>query len=74
MGKMATLLVPEVLIVQNADAMDTDTFIRHLNHRHDDSISGGELARPQFDSVEEAWRAFHERLHSLRDLEHEHDA
>lgn len=70
---MATLLKPEVVAVRAAEEMDVDTFIMHMNHRHAESIADGMIARPQFGSVEQAWRAFHERLHSLRDLEHEHD-
>lgn len=70
---MATLLKPEVVAVRATEEMDVDTFIMHMNHRHAESISGGKIARPQFEAVEQAYRSFHERLHSLKDLEHEHD-
>jgi hypothetical protein len=71
---MATLLEPEVLVVQDADAMDIDTFIMHMKRRHSGSVAGHAIARAQFESVEEAYRAFHERLHALNRFEHEHDA
>jgi hypothetical protein len=57
-----------------ADNMDDETFIKHVNKRHSDTVSDlkflWDTGNPD---VTEAWRAFHDRLHRLRiDLTHYH--
>jgi hypothetical protein len=66
-------LTEEVHLVVNADGMDDDIFIMHMNKRHRDSLGG--LLRIWFTSeyMTECWRVFHDRLHQLRiGLGHEH--
>jgi len=63
----------EVQVVVNADRMDDETFLLHMNKRHRDSLGG--LLRIWFinEYITECWRIFHDRLHRFRiDFEHEH--
>ena len=66
------------LIVVSIDDMKSSTFLKHMNHRHEDSLGyAGMLPRLVFegsdDYIERCYRAFHETLHRLRlDLPHEH--
>ncbi len=67
---------PKVQKVRATYKMDTETFVKHFNNRHDDSLAGL-TALPASISyeVEMAYRAFHKRLHETRpkgDYEHEH--
>jgi hypothetical protein len=60
--------------VVSTGEMDDDTFIRHMNMRHSDSL--GYLGRLRYfsESVMSLWRVYHETLHRLRiDLRHEHE-
>jgi hypothetical protein len=54
--------------------MDTETFVRHFNARHHESLSGQQGLPANIDyNVEQAYRAFHRRLH-LERMPHYHDA
>lgn len=63
------------VIVRAVHKMDADTFTKHFNGRHSDSLAGmtglpPNLGRP----VELSYRAFHRQLHSTRvDLDHIHN-
>lgn len=60
-------------LVRPPEEMDDDTFIRHMNHRHDDSLGGLTELTYVGKLVAVCWRAYHGQLHALRvDLEHEH--
>ena len=67
----------ETEMVISPDDMDDETFARHMNFRHGDSLGG--LPELRFSAgcapgLPGAWRAFHRRLHKFRhDLEHEHE-
>lgn len=66
--------VKEKLLVQDSDEMDDDIFCRHMSHRHGNSLGGLHSINPVAQSTTDAWRAFHDRLHSLRvDISHEHE-
>jgi hypothetical protein len=65
----------EIDLVRSPDDMDNETFARHMNKRHHDSLGGLASIRLSMASngLADSWRAFHRRLHVLRvDLEHEH--
>lgn len=63
----------EVDLVRPSEEMNDDTFIKHMNHRHDDSLGGLKQLTYVGKLVVVCWRAYHEQLHALRiDLEHEH--
>ncbi len=60
-------------IVVHPDNMDQDTFQKHMNARHGDSLGG--LSELKLTSVQVllCYRAFHNKLHEFRpDLAHEH--
>ena len=63
-------------LVIAADSMDYETFAKHMTRRHHESLGGlTELVLRKEDSVSQAWRSFHRRLHRLRvDIGHEHQA
>lgn len=62
-----------ILVVAAEDSMDDNTFTKHMNARHSDSLGGLDELWFADEPTHEAWRAFHWRLHQLRiDLEHEH--
>lgn len=64
---------PPTLVVA-ASAMDTTAFAAHFSKRHKGSLADmAELpATIDFD-MEQAYRAFHTRLHGLRRFKHEHE-
>jgi hypothetical protein len=54
--------------------MDTPTFVRHFSMRHKAALVGMDALPDNIDyNVEQAYRAFHRRLH-LEELPHYHDA
>jgi hypothetical protein len=54
--------------------MDTKTFVRHFSMRHKVSLSGMDALPDNIDyNVEQAYRAFHRRLHTTEQLAHYHD-
>lgn len=60
-------------LVDLAEEMDDETFIKHMNKRHKDSLGGLPSLWMTDDATHRIWRAFHRRLHQLRvDLRHEH--
>jgi hypothetical protein len=73
---MSIMQEAKVVIVTPADRMSTEIFVRHMNLRHADSL-GGMTGLPEdiTPAVEQLYRSFHARLHSLRlrsELRHEH--
>ena len=73
-----TMIASELVLVQNADNMDRETFCLHMTHRHAVSLGGLEELNPaaQSDYTEQLWRTFHDRLHSIKmraELDHEHE-
>jgi len=65
----------ERLVVTSPEDMTTEDFAKHMSMRHRHSLGG--LAYLNLDhqpeSVEDAWRAFHARLHELSvELPHSH--
>jgi len=67
-------LIAEKLLVYPAEYMESETFVKHFNARHSDSLGGMRSLPDRIDPrVEAAYRAFHRRLHDIRiDLAHEH--
>lgn len=69
----------EILRVASEDDMDSERFAKHMSLRHPDSLGGLkslDLTHHSTD-VEEAWRAFHRRIHELdqgTEIPHEHAA
>jgi hypothetical protein len=66
----------EIVLVQDADEMDTNRFLLHLQHRHPESRPAGTKPIEWFvsDYVEDCYRIFHDKLHELRvDIHHEHE-
>ena len=60
-------------IVCAEEEMDEDTFTKHMNARHSDSLGGLDSLWFADEDVHQCWRNFHWRIHELRiDLEHEH--
>jgi hypothetical protein len=54
--------------------MDTTTFVRHFSMRHKESLSDMKGLPDNIDyNVEQAYRAFHRRLHTTEQLAHYHD-
>jgi len=56
--------------------MDDETFVKHMNLRHHDSLGGLSQLVFQWISpyVLECYRKFHHQLHAVRiDLDHEHN-
>lgn len=62
-----------IVLVPSADNMDTDTFERHMNARHHDSLGGlSQLTLPTA-YLAACYKSFHDRLHRIRfDFNHEH--
>ena len=65
----------ERLVVTSPEDMTTEDFAKHMSIRHRHSLGG--LTHLDLDHqsepVEDAWRAFHDRLHALSvDLPHSH--
>jgi|SRR5215472_12516981 len=62
-------------LVKATYEMNTEVFCLHFTHRHGDSLAGQmELSNNITFDAEQAYRAFHFRLHQTRaDLEHEHE-
>lgn len=58
--------------VPNADDFPDDIFIKHMNLRHADSIGGLHSLWLINGSVTDAWRAFHDRLHTAGIHDHYH--
>jgi hypothetical protein len=63
----------DFITVRNADRMDTDTFIKHMEYRHADSLGGLRYLNFPTDYVEGCWRTFHEALHHFRLTRFNHD-
>lgn len=62
------------IIVVSASAMDTMTFARHFTARHKGSLAGQETLPDDVTfEVEQMYRAFHFRLHTLHKYKHEHE-
>ena len=60
-------------IVVHPDAMDGDTFLKHMNNRHRDSLGGLSSISFKSDYLLTIWRKFHRRLHEVRvDMTHDH--
>lgn len=55
----------EPLQVAPVDEMPADIFCKHFSARHQDSLAGLTELRPELltEGVEDAYRAFHRRLH-----------
>lgn len=73
-----TMIASEIVLVQNADRMDRETFCLHMTHRHTDSLGGLKSLDPEAltEYTEELWRTFHDRLSSIKlrsELDHEHE-
>jgi predicted transcriptional regulator len=68
----------ELVQVRAVSEMDDETFIKHFNARHADSLVGsggtGQLVAEHLsEAVMEPYRAFHRQLHRTRiDLDHYH--
>jgi hypothetical protein len=63
----------KIRIVVDANAMDDDDFIHHMNRRHRDSFGGGFVKYETPDHMA-ALRHFHDQLHELRlNGTHEHE-
>jgi len=58
--------------VPHADDMDDETFCRHMNLRHRDSLGGLDSLWVVPDVID-AWRFFHKRLHHLRQMDYDHE-
>lgn len=70
-----TMVAPNrIVVVPDADRMDTETFALHMTFRHHDSLGGLKHLDERFmGDTEESWRTYHDRLHDLRvGLGHEH--
>lgn len=61
---MTRLIHRTVVTVPSTRLMTDDTFIKHMNLRHADSIGGLHSLWLINRSVTGAWRAFHNRLHN----------
>lgn len=65
----------EKQLVASADAMSNENFLKHMMHRHKDSLAGMTEWIHTSEYVTGCYRSFHERLHATRvDLPHEHVA
>ncbi len=74
-GTTAKLSEEERVTVPPEAEMDDDTFILHMNYRHQDSLGGLDELWYASEEVTEAWRAFHWRLHQIHPritLAHDH--
>lgn len=69
-----TMKIP---VVVASSSMDSETFARHFTARHADSLAGQETLPDNITfEVEQAYRAFHFRLHKTKtrkELKHEHE-
>jgi hypothetical protein len=67
----------EVVEVPDAEDMDDETFIKHIEHRHAEECKvEGFIARHAIDAWIGPYRAFHDRLHSIAvpgQHDHEHE-
>jgi hypothetical protein len=62
-----------VITVVHPDSMDTETFTRHMNARHADSLGGLRELKLPTRYLALCYRNFHRRLHEIRPgLGHEH--
>lgn len=66
----------DIVEVPDADDMDDETFLKHLDKRHSQD-TGTERALHKYPHIQEAWvgpyRAFHEYLHRTQGgHDHEH--
>lgn len=68
-SEMAAVEVPD------ADDMDDETFLKHLDKRHSEDTKT-ETALHKHPHIQQAWvgpyRSFHEYLHANNDYDHEH--
>jgi hypothetical protein len=66
----------DLITVRNADRMDSETFRKHMDVRHNDEPSKWRGMGPfPSDYVEDCWRAFHDTIHRLGlygDMNHDH--
>jgi len=70
---MSAEIIEEPELVQETEAMDTETFALHMEYRHLESLAGMIPLWFTDDYVEECYRAFHRQLHRFfPNLEHEH--
>lgn len=71
-----TMATDEVTFVPSAQDMDDDTFKKHFQKRHSESLGGLSGFTERVPSVVlEAYRVFHDRIHRLAipgQLDHEH--
>lgn len=73
-AKTATRPVTKKVQVVAASDMDSVTFARHFTHRHRGSLAGQESLPDNITfEVEQAYRAFHMRLHGRHNYKHEHE-
>jgi hypothetical protein len=64
-------VIANKVLIPNAWDMDKNTFKKHFELRHSDSLGGLISLLPNFD--DEMYGSFHDRLHAIRiDLDHEH--
>jgi hypothetical protein len=70
---MSAKVQPKQLVAAPSNMSD-EYFRLHMNHRHSDSLSDGDIPEANFTfDVAQPYRAFHRQLHRTRvDLEHEH--
>jgi hypothetical protein len=65
-----------MVIVPNADDMDDETFLKHLDKRHTENCST-EVALHKHPHIQQAWvgpyRAYHRYLHTINEYDHEHE-
>ena len=60
-------------VVVHPDAMDADSFQKHMNNRHQDSLGGLTKIEIRSEYLLLCYRNFHRRLHEVRlDLGHDH--
>lgn len=61
--------------VPDADDMDDETFLKHIEKRHaaDMKIEAGtSISRHAVNAWIGSYRAYHERLHEIKEHDHEH--
>jgi hypothetical protein len=68
-------VIMAVVIVPDAELMDDETFLKHLDKRHADD-TGVERVLHKSPHIQQSWvgayRAFHEHLHDHGEYDHEH--
>jgi len=72
---MTNMMEGTIVVVPSAGNMDDETFAKHMNLRHFESLGGLSRLEPRVMSayVMLCYRKFHRQLHLLRtDLGHEH--